>query len=69
MIQSERLTIPHYQMHLRGFVLFPLLDVAATLLLPSGDSVQALAHNVGMQGLDVISVNYPWQDGIEAAKS
>lgn len=63
-IESERLTVPHYQMHLRSFVLFPLLDVAANLLLPCGASVQQLAHNIGMAGLEAISVDYPWQDGV-----
>ena len=36
-IESERLTIPHYQMHVRNFVLCPLADIAPGLVLPSGE--------------------------------
>lgn len=36
-IEHERLQVPHYQMHLRPFVLFPLAEVSsADLKLPDG---------------------------------
>ncbi|WP_373818157.1 2-amino-4-hydroxy-6-hydroxymethyldihydropteridine diphosphokinase [Glaesserella sp.] len=35
-IQSERLTIPHYDMHNREFVIVPLHDLSPELVLPSG---------------------------------
>ena len=39
-IESERLTVPHYQMHLRAFVLLPLLEITnADMQLPNGQSL------------------------------
>lgn len=36
-ITHERLQVPHYQMHLRAFVLYPLAEItAASLPLPDG---------------------------------
>ena len=64
-IESERLIVPHYQMHLRNFVLLPLLDVAESLSLPCGASVRELADNIGTKGIRVISVDYPWQDIVQ----
>ena len=37
LIDEPRLKVPHYQMHLRAFVLYPLAELAAdTLQLPDG---------------------------------
>ncbi len=42
-MQSEDLVIPHTEMRNRGFVLAPLADLCADLVVPGGtDSVQAL---------------------------
>ncbi|MBN6080382.1 2-amino-4-hydroxy-6-hydroxymethyldihydropteridine diphosphokinase [Aggregatibacter actinomycetemcomitans] len=41
-IQSERLTVPHYDMHNREFVIIPLAEIAPTLSLPNGQSVSKL---------------------------
>lgn len=41
-IQSERLTIPHYDMHNREFVIVPLYDLNPDLVLPNGTSIAAL---------------------------
>ncbi|MBN6064458.1 2-amino-4-hydroxy-6-hydroxymethyldihydropteridine diphosphokinase [Aggregatibacter actinomycetemcomitans] len=38
-IQSGRLTVPHYDMHNREFVIIPLAEIAPTLSLPNGQSV------------------------------
>lgn len=45
-INLERLQVPHYQMHLRPFVLFPLAEVSsANLQLPDGRQlVDLLMH-------------------------
>ena len=43
-IQSERLTVPHYDMHRREFVIIPLAEIAPHLSLPSGQSIQTLAQ-------------------------
>lgn len=41
-IESERLTVPHYDMHNREFVIVPLYDIAPKLTLPNGKSLEAL---------------------------
>jgi len=33
-INSDRLTLPHPRMHIRGFVLLPLLEIAPQLSMP-----------------------------------
>ena len=43
-IQSERLTVPHYDMHRREFVIIPLVEIAPHLVLPNGQSIQTLAQ-------------------------
>lgn len=45
-IDTERLTIPHYDMKNRGFMLWPLFDVAPELTLPDGESLKALLHRL-----------------------
>ena len=52
-IQSERLTVPHDDMHQREFVIIPLIEIAPHLLLPNGQSIQTLAqkfadHHMGI---------------------
>lgn len=42
-IQDERLTVPHYGMKQRAFVLVPLSDVAPDLTLPDGQKLAELA--------------------------
>jgi len=42
-IQTKRLTIPHYGLKERAFVLYPLAEIAPDLKLPSGESVVELA--------------------------
>ena len=59
-IELERLTIPHYQMHVRNFVLCPLLDIAPNLELPDGKQLEAMVDELGYQGLSVVAENYPW---------
>lgn len=41
-IESPRLTVPHYGMKTRSFVLIPLNDIAPDLHLPCGTQLQAL---------------------------
>ncbi|RKF15855.1 2-amino-4-hydroxy-6-hydroxymethyldihydropteridine diphosphokinase [Alginatibacterium sediminis] len=50
-INNERLTIPHYGMHEREFVLLPLMEIAADLILPNGEQVCDLAQNIARNGL------------------
>ncbi|WP_109078786.1 2-amino-4-hydroxy-6-hydroxymethyldihydropteridine diphosphokinase [Aggregatibacter kilianii] len=43
-IQSERLTVPHYDMHNREFVMIPLAEIAPSLSLPNGQSITVIAQ-------------------------
>lgn len=42
-MQSERLTVPHYDMENREFVIVPLAEISPNLTLPTGKSVAELA--------------------------
>ncbi|WP_077287831.1 2-amino-4-hydroxy-6-hydroxymethyldihydropteridine diphosphokinase [Cognaticolwellia aestuarii] len=55
MINTERLTVPHYGLKLREFVLLPLAEIAKELTLPDGDSVKILAQQIEKNGLKVHS--------------
>jgi len=50
-IEHERLTVPHYGMKVREFVLLPLVEIAPNLHLPDGTSVNALANNISTNGI------------------
>ncbi len=50
-IDNERLTIPHYGMKLREFVLLPLAEIAQNLSLPDGTSVNSLANEINCNGI------------------
>ncbi|MGL6258438.1 2-amino-4-hydroxy-6-hydroxymethyldihydropteridine diphosphokinase [Vibrio sp. WXL103] len=52
-IDSERLTIPHYGMKVREFVLYPLAEIAPNLTLPDGSELSDLLNQVDKNGLDV----------------
>ena len=44
-MQTERLTLPHYDMQNREFVIVPLFDIAPELRLPNGSAVKDLREN------------------------
>jgi 2-amino-4-hydroxy-6-hydroxymethyldihydropteridine diphosphokinase len=51
------LTVPHPRMHLRGFVLVPLAEIAPGQVIPGvGRTVRDLAHEVGSQGVTKLEV-------------
>jgi 2-amino-4-hydroxy-6-hydroxymethyldihydropteridine diphosphokinase len=50
-IENERLTVPHYGMKVREFVLLPLADIAPNLLLPDGTPVSLLANEISNNGI------------------
>mgnify|MGYP000556847217 CR=1 FL=1 len=52
-IDSERLTVPHYGMKEREFVLYPLAEIAPSLQLPDGTELTDLLKIVDKNGLDV----------------
>lgn len=47
-INSERLTIPHYDMKNREFVLYPLFDIAPELILPDNTALRELLTTTPM---------------------
>ncbi|WP_105188354.1 2-amino-4-hydroxy-6-hydroxymethyldihydropteridine diphosphokinase [Pseudoalteromonas sp. T1lg48] len=51
-IDDERLTVPHYGMKVREFVLYPLFELAPELELPNGSSVRSLTTQVPRNGLE-----------------
>lgn len=53
-IDSERLTVPHYGIKEREFVLIPLAEIAPELHLPSGENIATLANNIAQNDLAVI---------------
>ncbi len=50
-IDSERLIVPHPRMHERAFVLAPLCDLNANILLPGGENIVALLAKCSDQGI------------------
>lgn len=44
-INTDRLTVPHYDMKRRGFMLWPLFEIAPDLIFPDGETLSdLLAH-------------------------
>jgi len=50
-IDNERLKVPHPYLPQRNFVLYPLVDIAPTLVLPGGKSLQELIAHCPRDGL------------------
>ncbi|WP_445767445.1 2-amino-4-hydroxy-6-hydroxymethyldihydropteridine diphosphokinase [Rheinheimera sp.] len=50
-IATERLTVPHYGLREREFVLYPLYEIAPTLSLPDGTVLSSLLAQVPLNGL------------------
>lgn len=44
-INTERLTVPHYDMKNRGFMLWPLFEIAPELVFPDDSSLKTLLNN------------------------
>lgn len=40
-INTPRLTVPHYDMKNRGFMLWPLFEIAPSLMFPDGETLHA----------------------------
>lgn len=51
-IDDERLTVPHYHMHARPFVLYPLAELAPELVLPDGRALRELLTACPFTGLE-----------------
>lgn len=52
-MDSERLTVPHYGMKEREFVLYPLAEIAPNLTLPCGTRLDDLLKVVAQNGLRI----------------
>jgi 2-amino-4-hydroxy-6-hydroxymethyldihydropteridine diphosphokinase len=56
-LEEPRLTVPHYHMHARAFVLYPLAEVAPQLQLPDGRALSALLAACPYAGLERIDAS------------
>jgi 2-amino-4-hydroxy-6-hydroxymethyldihydropteridine diphosphokinase len=54
-INSERLVVPHYGMHEREFVLYPLLEISPNLTLPNGTHLSHFIEICDKNDLTIIS--------------
>ncbi len=54
-INTDRLTVPHYGMKVREFVLYPLAELAPELHLPDGTPLVQLVAKVPRNGLLVLA--------------
>lgn len=54
-ISTERLTVPHYGMKLREFVLIPLAEIATNLQLPDGSLVDDLLKQIDTNGMQKLA--------------
>ncbi|MGS0534798.1 2-amino-4-hydroxy-6-hydroxymethyldihydropteridine diphosphokinase [Pseudoalteromonas sp. SaAl2] len=50
-INTERLTVPHYGLTEREFVVYPLLEIAPNLLLPSGKKLNTITATLALNEL------------------
>lgn len=55
-LDEERLRVPHYHMHARAFVLYPLAEIAPQLVLPDRRTLQELLAACPPQGLERLPV-------------
>ena len=53
-IHNERLTVPHYDMQNREFVIVPLYEVSPELILPDGVSLQQLVKRVSSHQMAIL---------------
>jgi 2-amino-4-hydroxy-6-hydroxymethyldihydropteridine diphosphokinase len=63
-LDEERLTVPHYHMHARAFVLYPLAEIAPALVLPDGRPLRTLLVDCPFVGLDRLAQAY-WPGSAE----
>jgi 2-amino-4-hydroxy-6-hydroxymethyldihydropteridine diphosphokinase len=54
-MDTQRLTLPHYGIKEREFVIFPLEEITEEFILPDGDSVKFLSQSIEHNGMKRIS--------------
>lgn len=52
---NDVLTIPHYGLKQREFVIYPLLDISPNLVLPCGTEVVELTKHISINGMTPIN--------------
>ena len=50
-INTPRLTVPHYDMHNRAFMLYPLADIAPDLVFPDGTPLRQRLAQLSDEGI------------------
>ncbi len=53
-LDEPRLTVPHYHLHARAFVLYPLAEIAPDLCLPDGRALTELLSVCPFEGLELL---------------
>ena len=53
-INNNRLTVPHYDMKRRDFVIVPLFEIDPSLILPDGDLISDVMNNLQVNKLQKI---------------
>lgn len=62
-LDSERLRLPHPQMHRRAFVLIPLAEIApADLRIPGAGVLGELLRECNREGITLVPGSAPWQN-------
>lgn len=54
-INTPRLQVPHYHMHARPFVLYPLAELAPDLIMPDGIPLSDLLRDCPAEGIQPIA--------------
>ena len=56
-INSERLTVPHYGMKKREFVMYPLAEIRPDLILPCGENIDSVLKTIARNGLQQMTMD------------
>jgi 2-amino-4-hydroxy-6-hydroxymethyldihydropteridine diphosphokinase len=56
-IETKKLTLPHPRMHLRGFVLLPLIEVAPALFIPNHGKITSFITPEITEGVIKLNAN------------
>lgn len=56
-LETKTLQLPHPEMLNRNFVLYPLMDIAPKLKLPSGQFIEEAAKKLSMDGLEQLATD------------
>ncbi|GGD08052.1 2-amino-4-hydroxy-6-hydroxymethyldihydropteridine diphosphokinase [Halopseudomonas salina] len=54
-IDTDRLRVPHYHMHARPFVLYPLAELEPDLIMPDGTPLQHLLKKCPPLGIEALA--------------